>query len=840
MRLDLPRMLGDRTTGMAIGRMLLPVEARLSQGSETTFQSEAPIPNRCGDKSVVNLLGYFRHCPRTRSRGDRNDTRAERGFTVVRGEPIDHHRLLARRNELFSPDPRLGWVFRDRWWFLRPFNEAPPQQQHLPEYLARRVDETEQLAQRRLRRTVPLSLTAAVVLVLFSACSASDYSLSRTPIPVGSLLLALIVAAPGAALTLFAVRQRQQARQAYELAHRQTIGGYDSHLRDWQARKQAHEANEHARLNGLPEWGAVPRPSRRLDVFGGNLWSWEALLTTCGTSTLAVQPLLVLDLSRELVCRELITLGESAWKGVDAQLLPSQQASTTLLNDLSQRELVDAIVESMHGGTPDAARAERSMDDRILTKICDALGEEVTLGRIGAALRALMGEPDTSEALSRDERRRITNELFTVEYRRQAHANLSRIESYIHPLEDLGTQPRERDGAGYLTCIALDSHARNVRSELLTDLIVQWVTHRIAASNDATPALVVAGADELARRHLERLSDTCERRGVPLTFLFRRLRETSAEMIGGGAVAFMRLGNHEDAARAADFIGRDYRFVLSQITKNVGGNESHTKTDTTGESDSETYSTSHSTGTATNWGTTRSSGVNYSGGGDFGLFPDRSTNRQSGTSRGGSQSTSDTTGTATSTSRNWSAAYSYAEGTNWSDADTSQRVYEYVVEPVTLQHLPDHALLLVESAPGGGRSLTPVECDPAIITLERVTTTPLPEPPAPQQAITSAAPTVDAFGTPARVPQWATPPAPPTPRAPLSYEPGPPSGYQADPRSGADQHQGPYGDRSKRPPQNLPPTQQAPEVLQPPKPRKRPREQPPPGQGPPPLFGGKG
>lgn len=763
----------------------------------------------------------------------------------MRGGPVDHQGLLARREKLFSPDPRLGWVFRDRWWFLRPFNEAPPQQQNLPEYLARRVSETEQVAHRRVSRTLPLSFAAAAILVLFSACEASDAQMSKTPLPVGALILAVIVAAPGVVMTWFAARQRDTARNTYALAHEQTIGGHDSQLRQWQARKQAHEANEHARLNGLPEWGAVPRPTRRLDVFGGTLWSWEALLTTYGSSTLPGQPLLVLDLSRELVTRELAELGQSAWMGVDLQRLPSELASSTLLADLSPQELVDVIVESMHGGTPDAARADRSMDDRILSKICDALGDQITLGRIATSLRVLMGEPDTSETLTRDERRRISNELFTVEYRRQAHANLSRIESYIHPLETLGTEPRQRDTTGYLTCIALDSQARNVRSELLTDLIVQWVTHRITASGESTPALVVAGADELARRHLERLSDACERRGVPLTFLFRRLRETSAEMIGGGAVAFMRLGNHEDAARAADFIGRDYRFVLSQITKNIGGNESHTQTDTTGEGDSTTHSTSHSTGTSTNWGTTRSSGVNYSGGEALGLFPDRSTNRQSGSSRGGGQNTSDTTGTAVSTSRNWSAAYSYAEGTNWSDADTTQRVYEYVVEPVTLQHLPDHALLLVESAPGGGRRLTPVECDPAIITLDRVSTAPLPDPPAPQQAITGAASAAVGYGPLAAAPQWATPPAPPAPRAPLPYEPGPPTGYQTGPHPAASPTAAAYGGQPEHDfsepkpswPDQRKPSSQAPP---PPRPRREPPENPPRRQGPPPLFGGKG
>ncbi|TDD60721.1 hypothetical protein E1293_45510 [Actinomadura darangshiensis] len=716
------------------------------------------------------------------------------------GRPVDLGGLLSRRERLFSPDPRLGWVFRDRWWFLRPFPEAPPRQGALPDYLARRIAETEQEAQRRLTRTLPISAAVAGILALFAACSVS----SAQSLATGSLLLAVIAMTPGGLLTWWAVRQRQSARQAYELAQQQIIGGYQDQARQWQARKQAHDGAERTRLDGLPEWGAATRPGRRLDVFGGTLWAWEALLTTYGASTLAVQPLLVLDLSREVVSRELVELSQAAWMGVDVQLLPSRQASSTLLTDMSPQDLVDAIVESMHGGTPDAARADRSMDDRILTKVCDALGANITLGRIAAALRALMGEPDDGDVLTREERRHIASELFTVEYRRQAHANLSRIESYVHPLENLGTEP-SKAGAGYLTCIALDSQARNVRSELLTDLVVQWVTHRIAASRDSTPALVIAGADELARRHLERLSDACERRGVPLTLLFRRLRETSAEMIGGGAVAFMRLGNNEDATRAADFIGRDYRFVLSQITKNIGGNESHTSTDTEGTGDSETYSTSRTTGTSRNWGTNRSSGTTYSGGEMFGLFPDRSTNYQRGSNRGGSTSTSDTEGTATSTSRNWSAAYSYAEGTNWSDADTTQRVYEYAVEPVTLQHLPDHALLLVESAPGGGRNITPVECDPAIITLERVTTGPLPDPPPAPQAIPGPGPALDAPGP--LPPQWATPPAPqwaaqpiaPPPRAPLTSDPGPPPGQQTGPRPPDEPRQGPppgFGGRS--------------------------------------------
>jgi hypothetical protein len=446
-------------------------------------------------------------------------------------EPVDGQSSLERCSLLFPPDPRLGWVFRDRWAFYTSFTAPQPQPQRLPDYLHPQVTQTEQVAQQRLTRTLPLSIIAFVVLALFSACAASAYSLGKTPVPLGSILLALTCLGPGAALTVIAVSARRNARAAYELACRQAEHAYEAAMRDWQARRHHHEANERGAGSARP------------------------------------------DIE------------------VDTQLLPVQLTVSTLLSGLGARELVDAIVESMYGGSPEASRVERSMDDRILTKVCDALG--ASLARIGAALRALMGEPDDSPVLDRDERRHIGKELFSVDYRRQAHANISRIESYIHPIEQLGADPEDR-APGFLTCIALDSQARNVRSELLTDLFVQWVTHRVAAFTNPGPSVVVAGADELARRHLERLSDAGERRGVPLTLLFRRLRETSGEMLGGGAVAFMRLGNHEDATKAADFIGRDYKFVLSQITKKVGGNKSHTDTGTEGAGDSDTISTSRS------------------------------------------------------------------------------------------------------------------------------------------------------------------------------------------------------------------------------------------------------
>ncbi|HEY0541921.1 MAG TPA: hypothetical protein VGD53_26375 [Actinoallomurus sp.] len=121
-------------------------------------------------------------------------------------EPVSRQSLLERRSLLFSPNPRLGWLSRDRWAVYTPFTDPQPQPQRLPDYLHQQVTQTEQVAQRRLARTLPLSLT--------------DYSLGKTSVPAGSTPWALICLASGAVLTEIAVSARRNARAAYELARR--------------------------------------------------------------------------------------------------------------------------------------------------------------------------------------------------------------------------------------------------------------------------------------------------------------------------------------------------------------------------------------------------------------------------------------------------------------------------------------------------------------------------------------------------------------------------------------------------------------------------------------------
>ena len=213
----------------------------------------------------------------------------------------------------------------------------------------------------------------------------------------------------------------------------------------------------------------------------------------------------------------------------------------------------------------------------------------------------------------------------------------------------------------------------------------------VTRSTATAPAVIVAGADEITRDHLEALAGACERRGVPLTLLFRHLRDDATALIGGAtATAFMRLGNHREAEQAASFIGRHHHFTISGWTVTRGGEHSATRT------------TGYSHGTSHSRGTTATHGWNSDG-----LF--------SHSASGGHTRSRDH-----GRSQEWSQSDAESEGANWSNAQNTQRVYEYAVEPTILQNLPDNALLLPAHGTAGS-DIAAVECDPQIITLPGAT-----------------------------------------------------------------------------------------------------------------------
>jgi len=596
----------------------------------------------------------------------------------------------AGRQLLFTPGPRLGWVFRDRRETALPYPEPQPNPRLIQAQATSRAAKGEPAWARAWRWAGRPSIALAVILVLLAGC---QKSVSGSFNPGLTIITVVVLCGPGFGYAGWCWLRREQARDATPERE------YHQALAQWEQRAAGHENAELARLAGQPEWGTVLIPGHRTDIFGARtLAGWRALLTVHGASILAERPLLAVDLTGQHAAGMLSAAARDAGIPSVTYRLPHELGRCGLLTELTPGQLADAIAESLHAGAPDGARADRAVDVWILQQLTGVLGVGgATPQRLAAAVRTALGHITPNGLLSPSEQELIAGDLFPAAYRQQITANLVRLDAVLGELA-------AHTGAGWpqkpgrYTCLAVDTVARSAAGEVLTALVMQWLTVQVSGAATAVPAVIIAGADEISRAHAERLSDACEQRGVPLTLMFRHLRDDAARLIGGGTAAFMRLGNHTEAEQAAAYIGRRHTFVISSYTATRGGNQ----TSTQGSSDG--HGTGESRADAKNRGWQ-----------DSGLF-------SAGITSGGRSRT-----TGTSTSRNWSTSTSQADGTSWSETATRQRVYEYAVEPTALQNLPEYALLLADRS-GRALQLHAVECDPSITSFPGVSSEPLPPP----------------------------------------------------------------------------------------------------------------
>ncbi|WBB81710.1 hypothetical protein O7606_10285 [Micromonospora sp. WMMD882] len=588
---------------------------------------------------------------------------------------------------LAVPGERFGWIYQDRNLYRRRFPEPPPTPGTVPPELVTRATTARQRTLRRVGVSLGVGLGLAA---LFGCCGRFASSLAE---PFGWFVMFLTILSAfgglGGALVVWLLRR--QAEKDLATAQEQVRAAYEQARAGWEARRVEFEQGQQRALEQMYEWSAAaPSPgTRRIDVVGGSSYGWEALLTVLGGSLLSTRgPMTLVDFTGEALCGELMSLAEQTRRSVRVTGFPSGLRELDLLAGLSPRELVDLLVESMHGAADGGDRAQRHQDAMLLGELCEVLGDEVTIARIVAGLRVLTDRPG-QPALSEIECSLVIS-LLPEEARRQAHHQLRRLESFLRPLETLG-----QTGGGppdaELSCLVADRDGRSAQHELLKDLLTQWLIRRVSREEISGGSIVLVGADELHHRQIERLGTLCERRGIRLVLFYAHLREQALHALGGGEVAFMRLGNHREAQQAAEFIGRQHKFVLSGMTRTLGGNETHTLADMQGGSETDS----------------RTEG-----------------------SRGEGRALIRQRSRTWSRSRNWSQTRSVAAGTTWNDAAEAQRVYEYAVEPRVLQDLPDYALLLVKGE-GRGSVVQAVECNPEIVTLPYMTMDPVPLAPLP-------------------------------------------------------------------------------------------------------------
>jgi hypothetical protein len=463
---------------------------------------------------------------------------------------------------LFTPGPRLGWVFRDRRELAVPYPEPEPSPHAIQEDAAARIDAAEQAWQRTWKWVGKPSIGLALLLVVLAGCARSasgNFSLGLTAVTFVALC------GPGFAWTGWQWLRREQARDVTpEQEYHQAVA-------DWYQRATWHEAAELARLTAVPEWGSANVPARRTDVFGGTLAGWQALLTVHGASLLASRPLLAIDLTGHHAATMLTAAAQRTGIPAAVYRLPHDLGRCGMLAELSPAQLAGAIAEALHAGVPGGARTDRAIDVRVLQQLAGALASGgVTPQRLAAAVRAALGHAIPGGILSGGEQELLTGDLFPAGYREQIGASLVRLDAVMAELAAYASDGWPAEPGRY-TCLTLDGGPRTALGEVLTALIAQWLTVQVSGAGQEPPAVLIAGADEITRRQLEHLADACEARRVPVTLLFRHLREDAASVLGGGTTAFMRLGNHAEAEQAAAYIGRRHTFVVSSFTATRGG-----------------------------------------------------------------------------------------------------------------------------------------------------------------------------------------------------------------------------------------------------------------------------
>jgi hypothetical protein len=488
-----------------------------------------------------------------------------------------------------------------------------------------------------------------------------------------------------------AERERSTRRAAYEQAHS-----------EWQRAMTAHDYTEQKRLTETMHWFPldVRSTTGRVDVFGGSGNGRAALFATMGASLLATRNRVVLlDFTEESIGHPLSVLMHEWGRAVTTRKLPEDLAALDLLAGLNPQDAAELLASAVHAG-----RRRDEHDDRrdlaadLLVTVLSRLAGVPTMARLVAGLRALNNTYDlrTESSLSDEEAAQLVDASHDSVVGERVKDELRLLISRLQLLVPAGRSDPGRPGAPFapfettgLTIYSTTTVESERQKELLDTLLVALSIRAIrsqAGDASASLVLVVAGGDHLGKFALESLARHARNSRIRLVYMFDHLRNDVRELLGGphSAAILMQLGNAEEAAVAATFIGRGHKLVLSQLSRQRG------RTNTVGGGTSSTRQVSESVTEGNSHGGSRH-GSNW------------------GTHRSWTESES----MSRSTNRSWSLADSYTDG------QVDARVYEFTVEPTEIQALPPTCFVLVDNA-DGHRRIAMGNCDPRISGLDRV------------------------------------------------------------------------------------------------------------------------
>ena len=493
-------------------------------------------------------------------------------------------------------------------------------------------------------------------------------------------------------------------------------------VREWQARRIAYEHQK--------RWYAVPVPAgvHRVDVVGGTLSGWSALLTTAAAHRLAqAGTVTVLDLTGSAVALDLIAFARTAGVSPQVWLLPDDLAALDLGRGLDNTALADVLALALSAGEDQASTRDLSADHALLARVLSVLGgEPAAIGAVAAALRALAqaGDPADDVAaglLDEAQADRLRAMFGSGAADRVVVERAWALEAQLRPLAALGTAPPPPERSA-LRVVALARQAGVVESKVLAAYLTVALTHALRQAEPAPGApwrhtVFVLGADRLRGDLLDRLSDACETSGTGLVLGYRTIGPHVKERLGRGnaAVGYMRLGNADEAKAASEQIGTEHRFVLSQLTETLG----HSVTDTITSSYTSTVggtasvTTSRSAGEATSLSAGRGRSAGSASNGVLPLAGDTTSSRSTQVSESRTETAAGSVSAGISESTTWGTSTSAADGASESLAYAAQRSREFLVEQHELQQLPASAMILSYAGPGG-RELVLADANPGI------------------------------------------------------------------------------------------------------------------------------
>jgi hypothetical protein len=570
--------------------------------------------------------------------------------------------------------------------------------------------------QEEIRLSGPFWIAGASCLVAGGAAAALGWAGLLTPALAGLAAAAgLGLAMPSAreiwrgrrvlAATLSAERARVEAVRAGQrsvLARQQEE--YARSLREWQARR---EASSHE-----PQWTpvSVPDDIDRVDVVGGTLAGWAALLTTiCAARLASGGEVTVVDLSPGPAALDLVTLAGAMGHRPLVWVLPADLPQLDLGLGMPARALADVLAASAAADDAGDAGPGPARDRAIIDHVLRVLGDGASVAAVNAALRALgqIGDPraDIGRGVLTDAQYERLSGLFGKGAAdRVVTERAWALEGVLSVLDPLGTG-QTRLAHSNVRVIAVDPRVGGPADRVMATFVAVALTHLLRTLAPGPPwrhTLCVAGAERLRDDVLDRLCDACEVTGTGLVLAFRSVPARVRARIGRGnaATAFMRLGNAEEARAASEQIGSEHRFVLSQLTDTVGSSvtgtlsASYTRTVGTADSLSSSVSQSQSLGHSRGRGHSRA---------DLAPFAPRTGSGHREVSS--SVATSDSVSWSESISANTSWGISTAEAVAASEslAATGARSRELLVEPHHLQQLPPSAVILSYAGPDGRR-----------------------------------------------------------------------------------------------------------------------------------------